>query len=483
MASTHPPNLYNTVTKYLSPATPAAEPDESILASALSAIRRFTDFLSSKSIISENTNIANYISKVGSQLSSFISNVYPSGEPYGPETIIERNFLARYVDSLSTFDPLTLLPTLLAVFVVTCFLSNIHNRTNTRMSSWSRWANYVPGRFSPFTRSPASGGEVSDSAFSYITSDDLKRSAAEHERSHGDDDDDDEEDTGESRHHHHHHKHSRDTGSSKKDLDTDVLILRIRREQLTVHFPAYSIDRGELRIGDIRAAAAKKANTISNNVRLFYKGRNLKDDARFARDEGFISGRESELLCVVGGDPVPTPPQRDDSEDEDGEVDGIDDNSSTADGGSKRKKRKPRKKKPSSGRGTESASNGYSTPPPTGTATFIPPSAIPRSTTSTPAPSSATATPQTPLDKINTLDAKFRHEMVPLCSSFVEKPPSEKKTRDFEHKKLSETIMGQVLLKLDGVEVEGDMEARMRRKEVIRDVQGWLNKLDDAVKA
>ncbi|KAF2101576.1 hypothetical protein NA57DRAFT_53531 [Rhizodiscina lignyota] len=344
------------------------------------------------------------------------------------------------------------------------------------MSSWSRWGgNLWPSRLSPFTRSPANGGEVSDGAFSYITSEDLKRNAVE--RSHGDDDDEDGEERPQSSHHHHKHKHSRDYESSRKDTETDVLILKHRRERYIVHFPAFSIDRGELRIGGIRAAAAKKAGSDPKMVKLFYKGRNLKDDMRLAREEGLSSDRESELLCVIGNDTVPAPPSKDESDDEEEEVDGVDDTCSTADGAPKRKKRRSKKKKPAS---RQSEANGYATPPPTGTSTFIPPSAIPRSTTSTPA-STATATPQTPLDKINVLDTKFRHTLAPLCSTFVEHPPADKAKRDFEYKKLSETIMGQYMLKVDAIEVEGESEARQRRKEVVKDLQGWLNKLDEVL--
>ena len=57
-------------------------------------------------------------------------------------------------------------------------------------------------------------------------------------------------------------------------------------------------------------------------------------------------------------------------------------------------------------------------------------------------------------------------------------PPKDEKSRDFEYKKLSESILTQVLMKLDGVETEGNEVLRATRKELVRETQGWLNDMD-----
>jgi len=224
---------------------------------------------------------------------------------------------------------------------------------------------------------------------------------------------------------------------------------------------------------------------------MFYKGRNLKHDDRTAREEGLRGdGTGSEILCVIGdagsGGMAPgsedTAGQRawSDGEDEDDDTENAEDSGANAGGKKKSRKRggKKNKKRPAA---DVPNPHGYSNTNAAGPEYLpLPSHALPtqRPTSS----ASKTATPQTPLGKLDALASKFHTEFVPLAVQFMASPPEASPKRQMEYKKLSESILTQILMKLDGVETDGDQEARMRRKELVKEVQGMLNKLDDSVK-
>ncbi|WPG98405.1 Hypothetical protein R9X50_00119500 [Acrodontium crateriforme] len=314
------------------------------------------------------------------------------------------------------------------------------------MSWTSRLGNL--GRFSPFTRSPPQGSsKVSDSDFSYITADDLRKHQAEA------------------------NKHSQHTVESPQEYgpprDTDVLVLRNKKKDFTVHFPAYSIPRGELTIGQVREQAGKKTGTADwRRVKLLYKGKNLKDDSRTCKQEGVREG--AELMCTIA-DSIPSDSPSDDSEDD--EFGGQDNDN--GDGAARKKRNRGKRSKRKNKREQNS---GTSTPLESSERLGVPPA-----TQRAPSPKPP-ATPATPIEKLDALFATL-HSFIPDCDKFKSAPPGEPAKRDFEHKRLSETLLTQVLLKADGVEVEGDTEARMRRKELVKETQAILQSLDAAVKA
>lgn len=90
---------------------------------------------------------------------------------------------------------------------------------------------------------------------------------------------------------------------------------------------------------------------------------------------------------------------------------------------------------------------------------------------------------RTPIEEIDFLFHKFRTELVPQGLEFFSNTPANVKKRDFEYRKISETILTQILLKSDAVDTEGDSDARMRRKELVKEVQDFLNDLDIAAKS
>lgn len=368
--------------------------------------------------------------------------------------------------------------TFLALFLAGLFVT---------MSWFSRTAPNPFGRFSPFGRgNQATNNEVSDNDFSYITKEDLEEHTGSHRR---------------------HRSSSRsaapeivDWDDKNPDRDTDILVFKVGRVSYPTHFPAQTIRDGDLKIGTVRQAAAKKLNvTDPRRIRMFFKGRQLKFDDRPAKEEGLRGdGTGSEILCVIGeqssGAMAPGAEDmdsrisdrdydRDDNGSEDDGEDAVSDNISPAAGKKKPRKRGGKKKKKAPG-SASTPDLAYQNPTPAASE-FLPiPSHIPapRPTSAPPSQPAQQTGPQSPLQKLDTIASKFHTEMVPLCVSFINNPPEDKAKRAFEHKKLAETILAQVLLKLDGVETEGDPDARARRKEIVRETQNMLNKLDEVVK-
>jgi len=293
------------------------------------------------------------------------------------------------------------------------------------MSGWGSRLFGGSGKWSPFGRGSQSD-QVTEADYSYITSDDLARSGQ--------------------------------TGTANRPpRDLDIVVFRHNKTSYPVQFPGYSIDNGTLTIGAARQKAASEIGIKdAGRLRMFYKGKILKDDNKAFRDEGFRSGSDPDILVVVGDAPLQKPSQDNDEDESDDEFADAAEEDGTP--GGKKKKRNRRGKKKAKKTTSEPAS---------GTST----------------PLSQPQTPLTPMTKLEALASKFHTTLVPECIKFQASPPEDPAKRDWEHKRLTETILQQILMKLDGVEVEGDQEARARRKELVREVQGMLNTMDAVVSA
>ncbi|KAF8251831.1 hypothetical protein K440DRAFT_637067 [Wilcoxina mikolae CBS 423.85] len=86
--------------------------------------------------------------------------------------------------------------------------------------------------------------------------------------------------------------------------------------------------------------------------------------------------------------------------------------------------------------------------------------------------------PKGPAEKIEAVRDHVNTKLLPLVNDFINGKGTEKRVD--MHRRLGETIMAE-LLKLDGVETE-DPEIRARRKELVKDIQGYLDALDKSLR-
>ncbi|KAJ5648122.1 hypothetical protein N7490_004494 [Penicillium lividum] len=235
--------------------------------------------------------------------------------------------------------------------------------------------------------------------------------------------------------------------------EPDIICLRHRGTIYPLHFRAYAIDDGVLTVGALREEAGRQTGAKHpNQVRLLYKGNLLKDDSRSCKAEGLK--QHSEVLCVVSEVGANTPNEVSDSP---SRVDGEDEDSGSPVEKSKKKKSKKKSKKKAP------VSTPTSTPTPT------PNPALPPNLKLIP----------TALEQLAALTGYLRQVLIPMCEEFFADQPTDAKKWDFEYRKLSETILSQIILKTDGIDPEGNDDVRNSRRALVKEAQSYLTRLDD----
>lgn len=354
-------------------------------------------------------------------------------------------------------------PTLLAIAIFAVLFSTMSWR-----NFWRRNNNH--GSAPP---------HVSDNDYSYITHDDIAPSSAEYDYRAAARQQGSHEDAGA----------ARDNGNDYIDSDPDILLLKHHKYKYTLAFPAYAIDDGALRVGDLRRRAAEVTRTPDpERIKLLYKGKLLDEDSVSCKAEGMK--QESEVLCVVS---EVHPGEMSDVEMEDGSSPtqsgvGIEEGIGSGASRTGSKKKKNKKKNNRKRQGSPQQAPPPQPPPPSQTQ----PQPIPQQQQKQPSKNISTSASSLPTpapnlknfttahDQVHALSSYLHNELVPLCDDYAANTPAETKMRDFEHKKLSETILAQVLLKADGIEPEGNPEIRNARKQLVKDAQGMLTRLDQA---
>jgi BAG domain len=72
----------------------------------------------------------------------------------------------------------------------------------------------------------------------------------------------------------------------------------------------------------------------------------------------------------------------------------------------------------------------------------------------------------------------FKTTWLPVCQRFISSPPSDPVARDKEYKKLSESVLAQVVLKADVIDTEGNPECRAMRKQLVNEANEIMKALD-----
>lgn len=394
---------------------------------------------------------ATYLDQVSDNIPEFINSLRPRLDPY-------LTYLSptpfRSVAQALPFDADEKTTAICAAILV-CLLSIIAMSWGNPLSGfWRRSPNY------------ASAPQVNDEDFSYITPDYIVDPPGSTPQRGG------------------HY------AANAADNEPDIIRLRHRGTIYPLHFPAFAIDDGLLNVAALRQeAAAKVGASDPNRVRLLYKGNLLKDDSQPCKAEGLK--QHSEVLCVVSEVGANTPSDVSDRESGHVSIDGTGRPGSSSsrvggdddgDEGSTSKSRKKTKKKSRKSKGSKKPAE--SNPP---REDFL---GTPSSTPSRPASSGPSYMPPPApnmkglgaLEQVSALVGYLQQEIVPLCDEYVANPPTDPKKREFEHKKLSETILAQVLLKADGIEPDGDATIRNARKALIKEAQANLDRLDQVEK-
>ncbi|KAL8831116.1 MAG: hypothetical protein Q9191_001042 [Dirinaria sp. TL-2023a] len=341
------------------------------------------------------------------------------------------------------------------------------------MSGWGRrfWPS---GRYSPFGAGVGGPPTVTDDDYHYLGPDDIVDGPSHRNDSYG------------------FPRHNTSRADSADPLSPDILVLKHRGTTYPLHFQAFSIAEGRLSVHELRRYAAEATKCDDpRRIKLLYKGRVLKDDSKACKDEGLK--QNSELMCVVSEGPTISGSRSEIESDESAtEEEGYEDGGPRVDVDGTirhepRKRKGHRGGKKRRGRGGDSGAN--SPPLPRDSGLLAPDAGIARTRSRSPSrtrqPSQAppppvqpSPAPTTAAGQLDQLERLFHTDFVPKCVQYTSHPPSDAKTRDFEYKKLSETILTQIILKLDAVETAGDDALRARRKELVRETQQVLNGLD-----
>ena len=276
----------------------------------------------------------------------------------------------------------------------------------------------------------------------------------------------------------------------------DIIFVKYRNHVEKLDFAPFSICEGYVKIGLIRKYAADLLDVSDvRRLKLRYKGRTLRDDAMPARDAGLK--QNSELTCIVteapyddsgsSGDETAIPSRRPLPTEYEDPTSRSRPNRT---GRGNRRDRAdpiypPPNPTPTASNPTTPSRTAFPTPTPTTSASpnLNNPNNNTTTTTTNPPPQSYTPPPgpRTPKETVQDLITIFNTQYRPQCQEFIDRPPTDPKTRAAQHTKLSETVLAQIILKLDNVQTDGNEALRRMRKAAVLETQSVLGMMDKVV--
>ncbi|KAJ4302011.1 hypothetical protein N0V88_002142 [Collariella sp. IMI 366227] len=396
-------------------------------------------------------------------------------QPYLDTTADRLAGATEYLQSTTGLSPTALYTTAGAVVLLGAIpaLAVRNGQSNKKSGIMRRYGFSTRGAMSPFN-SQDGDPVVTDQDYSYITSADLEDHPAVNipRRSS----------------YVPHHSHFVDPYSTSAPSlaygrhrpEDDVVLIKHSGVTYPEHFPAYSIGDGKLLVSDVRERVSMildLSERQARRVKLYYKGRRLRNPDRPVREYGVKNN--SEILMVLDD------AGQGSSSDSGEEVvvvgrDGRERHGSTSNS--------PRLDRPDrwggrSRRGS-SAQVGLELPGEdlrrrgaSRVRTQSPGSNV--SVASAPPAPMPVGRPGGPIEKLNNIATEFNTKWRPLCRDYISRPPRDPKKLEDDHRKLSETVLQQIM-KLDGIDTSPEEGARALRKELISDWQALLKMLDDA---
>ncbi|KAG9252941.1 BAG domain-containing protein [Emericellopsis atlantica] len=291
---------------------------------------------------------------------------------------------------------------------------------------------YTRPSLSPYSSMAGGAPNVTEDDYSYVTSQDLDDPAHDAQR-------------------------YRSNSNASPDPEDDVLLIKNRGVTYPAHFPAYTIGDGKLQVKDVKnrvGLVMDLGDRTLKRVKLLYKGRELKDSSAPVREYGVKN--KSEIMAVV--------PEGFESSASDEEMVVVGEPDGKKTKGRRKKRSKKKAEKAANALDGESASS-----PRDSNSTFGSPRSPPAGGPGTES-----------LRKLDELATEFRTKWLPLCVQYTASTPKDAKKREEEHRRISESVLQHILLKLDGVETDGIDEVRTRRKALVREVQEVLKGIDAA---